>query len=185
MKKLFAFINYSTPEENEFTDKGLIERKIPIETHDTFEDVKKKLLDAFGNPETLGKVYLQQQIEIRDLNSFQYKDKKFCTTSTFVHDMPIEVHFKKVPILFLIFTSSEKPKQRLLHVDPSRSIRDIEQWVKEEFQLRDNIDIELIHQSFLLPHSKCINDLSKFDPAHSIQIIPQIFKEKKIPPILQ
>ncbi|MFX0098185.1 MAG: hypothetical protein ACFFCS_01295 [Candidatus Hodarchaeota archaeon] len=184
MKKMFAMINYSTPEEDFLTDKGLVEKKICIDTSDTFGDVKVKILEAFGNPETLGKIYLQQQIEIRDLDSTQYKDKKFCAMSTFIPETPIEVHFRRVPILFLLFTSSEKPRRHLLHIDPTMKIAKVEKYVKKEFQIIEGVEIELVHQGYQLIHEKCLNDFNKFDPAHSIQIIPHICKDEEDKPPL-
>jgi hypothetical protein len=49
------------------------EKRIQIDAGDSFNIVKKKILQNFGKKEedTLGKVYVKQQIEIRDLDSMQ------------------------------------------------------------------------------------------------------------------
>jgi hypothetical protein len=152
---------------------------VDIEVNDTFKEVKKKVLKTFGKSEkdTLGKVYLKQQIEIRDLDSVQYKDKKFLSITVFDVDQPIEVHFKMVPVLFFLFTNMKKTRRHVLLVDPSENIRAVEEKVKDKFGLMKDIDIQFVHQGFVMPDTKSFRDFKTFDPAHSIVIVPNIFSE--------
>lgn len=181
MKKTLTVVNFPGPREIEADDVGMIQKKVNIDSNDTFQDVKKKVLQAFGKSEsdTFGKVYLQQMIEIRDLDSTQYKDKKFFELGVFDHSEAIEVHFKRVPVLFLLYTSSKKTKRKVLHVDPKKNIKDVKPLVKRKFGILDTLNIDLVHQGFLLLSDKSLNDFKKFDPAHSIKVIVHILDTEK------
>lgn len=162
------------------SEEGIIERTVEIEGNDTFAQVKEKVMDAFGKEEqdTYGKVFLQQQIEIRDLDSVHYKDKRFGEISNFSNTESMEVHFKNVPILFLLFTNDKKTLRHVLHVNPSENIKKVEDMVTEAFGLRDDIDLDFIHQGFLMVDTKELKDFENFDPAHSIVVIPRIFDDE-------
>ncbi|MHA1791333.1 MAG: hypothetical protein ACTSVI_01730 [Promethearchaeota archaeon] len=179
MKKTVEFINFPGPRELEADKAGVIEKLVELDTNDTFHDVKSKILDAFGKTEkdTFGKVFLQQSIEIRDLDSTQYKDKKFFEVGAFDFNDPIEVHFKRVPVLFLLYTSSKKTKRKVLHIDPKQKISDVESLVKRKFGILESVNVDLVHQGFKLDESKTLNDFSKFDPAHSIKVVARILEE--------
>ncbi|MFX0101538.1 MAG: hypothetical protein ACFFCS_18325 [Candidatus Hodarchaeota archaeon] len=173
MGKKIRFVNIETDD--------ILGKKVEIEVNDTFHDVKKKLLETFEKKEkdTLGKVFLKQQIEIRDLDSAQYKDKKFLSFGAFDTEEPIEVHFKRVPILFFLFTNMKKTRRHVLLVDPSQNIRAIEDKTKEKFGLKKDLEIQFVHQGFLMPDTKNVKDFKSFDPAHSIVIVPCIFAERE------
>ncbi|MHA1371731.1 MAG: hypothetical protein ACTSWN_05150 [Promethearchaeota archaeon] len=187
MKKIVKFINYPGPREIEADGVDIIERKVEIYSNDTFENVKIKILEAFGKTEadTRGKIFLQQQIEIRDLDSMQYKHKKLFTLGAFDLAEPIEVHFVRVPILFLLYTSSKKTKRRVLHIDPNTKMSEIKNLVIKKFGILDGIKIILVHQGYELPDDKCLLDFKKFDPAHSIKVVALIVKDEEIPPSLE
>ncbi|MHA1680553.1 MAG: hypothetical protein ACTSUE_06055 [Promethearchaeota archaeon] len=162
------------------TDGEIGSAILEIDNSDTFADVKKKVMDAFGktDADTLGKVFLQQQIEIRDLDSVHYKSKRLLEISTFSDKDKIEVHFKNVPILFLLFTNDKKTLRKVLHVNPSENIRKVEDMVTETFGLRDDIELDFVHQSYLMTDTKKLSEFENFDPAHSIVVIPRIFRDE-------
>ncbi|MHA1997568.1 MAG: hypothetical protein ACTSU9_05570, partial [Promethearchaeota archaeon] len=173
MKKKITLVNFPGPRELEADDAGMIQRTVELESNDTFADVKQKLLEVFKKTvkDTLGKIYLQQMIEIRDLDSTQYKDKKFFELGAFDTDEAIEVHFKRVPVLFLLYTSSKKTKRKVLHIDPSDPVSKVEELVKRKFGILNDLEIDFVHQGFKMPDDKSLNDFVKFDPAHSIKVI--------------
>ncbi|MHA1848789.1 MAG: hypothetical protein ACTSXU_14195 [Promethearchaeota archaeon] len=160
--------------------KSITERTIEIDPQDRMIDVKDKVMKAFGkkDSDTFGKVYLQQNIEVRDLDCEQYKEKRFLSIGAFEITEPIEVHFERVPILFLLFSNDKKTHRRVLHVNPNQKIQDLEDMVKDRFGIRDEIEIDLVHQGFLMLKDKRLKDFINFDPAHSIVIIPRIFKDE-------
>ena len=181
MTKFLRFINYPGPDERKGSEGVVREKLVELDSHDTFHEVKEKLLNAFGITEadTFGKVYLQQAIEIRDLDSIQYKDKRFFGIGAFDEKDPIEAHFKRVPVLFLLYTTMKKTRRHVLHIDPAKKIESLEPRIKERFDILPDLDIRLVHQGFLMGKDKTLNDFRHFDPAHSIKIIVDFLEQKE------
>lgn len=180
MGKPIEFVNYPGHRELEADGAGVLSHVIVVESSDTYADVKRKIMDAFKMKEgdTFGKVYLQQQLEIHDVDSMLFKDRKFLSVGAFDERDPIEVHFKRVPVLFLLFTPNKKTRRKVLHVDPHQGLNSMLGFIKEKFDLLPNIDIQLVHQGLYLPAEKRIVDFKNFDPAHCIKVLPNIFKEQ-------
>lgn len=180
MTMTITFFNYPGAKESPKDGMAMVEKVVEIDGNATFEEVRDKLMESFGVTEeqTFGKVYLQQLIEIRELPKTKDNFKKFLVHGAFDLSDPIEVHFKRVPLLFLLYTSSKKTKRKVMHIDPGELVKNVKERVLKKFSIRPGINIELVHQGFRLPDDKPILSFKKFDPAHSLKVVAQIVEDE-------
>lgn len=173
-------------------------RDIEINPKWSYGEVLEKIYEAYDIAEADRPklVFLKQGAEIRNLTRAVPSkiphckttlDEQFNYSKRIDTDKEVEVHFKKIPIVFESTFHSiygHRTVKKILHIDPKKTLNEIRDVIREKFSIVDGAKINLVHQGKVCcdgQYDKTMEDYGDaFDPRHVIIIKVDPIKNRDV-----
>ncbi|GAB4328558.1 MAG: hypothetical protein Kow0069_35780 [Promethearchaeota archaeon] len=167
------------------------EREIEIDTKWSYGQVLQAVLEAYDVKERPKKVFIHQGEEIRDLTRDlpsrvpgckSTLEEQFNYSKRIDLSEEVEVHFAHVPIIFQLTYHSiygHRTIKKVLHLDPSITMNELREKVREEFGILDGLTINFVHQGFMCGRGcedPTLEELD-LDPRHVVVVTVDILKD--------
>ncbi len=94
----------------------------------------------------------------------------------------MEIHFKDIPLLFELNQRTayqHETIRKILHVSPKKTLKEIKEIVRKEFNIYENLPIDLVHQGKACGVEAADETLledAKIDPRHVCTVVVEVRK---------